>query len=124
MRTVRWQATQASLLRLLLHGGRWWGLTASEKAEGVRSGDTPVRIEPYATQFCKSAIEASGRHDWPVSKSEQKHVVVVGAGLAGLAAAKAIANHGTRVTVLEADNRPGGRVWTDEVDGFLIDHGF
>ena len=48
----------------------------------------------------------------------------MGAGLAGLAAAKAIANHGTRVTVLEADNRPGGRVWTDEVDGFLIDHGF
>ena len=54
----------------------------------------------------------------------EKRVVVVGAGLAGLAAAKSLAAAGVQVMVLEADSRPGGRVWTDEVDGFLIDHGF
>lgn len=39
-------------------------------------------------------------------------VVVVGAGVAGLAAARALAEHGQRVIVLEARNRIGGRIWT------------
>lgn len=54
----------------------------------------------------------------------EKRVIVVGAGLAGLAAAKSLSSSGVQVMVLEADSRPGGRVWTDEVDGFLIDRGF
>jgi phytoene dehydrogenase-like protein len=54
----------------------------------------------------------------------ETRVIVVGAGLAGLAAAKSLATAGVQVMVLEADSRPGGRVWTDEADGFLIDHGF
>ena len=39
--------------------------------------------------------------------------VVIGAGMAGLAAAKKLNEHGLDVTVLEARDRPGGRVWTD-----------
>ena len=39
-------------------------------------------------------------------------VVVIGAGMAGLTAARAIASAGKRVLVLEAASRVGGRVWT------------
>ncbi|WP_346012546.1 NAD(P)/FAD-dependent oxidoreductase [Streptomyces sp. SID3343] len=51
-------------------------------------------------------------------------VIVVGAGLAGLSAARTVAAAGVPVTVLEAADHPGGRVRTDVVDGFRVDHGF
>jgi len=51
-------------------------------------------------------------------------VVVVGAGLAGLAAARHLTRHDVEVTVLEASDGVGGRVRTDLVDGFRFDRGF
>lgn len=51
-------------------------------------------------------------------------VVVVGAGLAGLVAALRLVEDGRDVVVLEASDGVGGRVRTDEVDGFLLDRGF
>ena len=51
-------------------------------------------------------------------------VVVVGAGLAGLRAAAVLARRGLDVIVLEAADRPGGRIATDVVDGFRLDRGF
>ena len=41
-----------------------------------------------------------------------KSVIVAGAGLAGLTAARALEARGAAVTVVEARNRVGGRVWT------------
>ena len=55
---------------------------------------------------------------------QQTDVVVVGAGLAGLAAAGALARAGAEVVVLEAADRVGGRVRTDAVDGYQLDRGF
>ncbi|MCU1689557.1 MAG: FAD-dependent oxidoreductase [Jatrophihabitantaceae bacterium] len=51
-------------------------------------------------------------------------VVVVGAGLAGLAAAVHLHRAGRDVLLLEASDGVGGRVRTDRVDGFAIDRGF
>ncbi|MSO26941.1 MAG: FAD-dependent oxidoreductase [Candidatus Nanopelagicales bacterium] len=51
-------------------------------------------------------------------------VVVIGAGLAGLAAARQLCVHGLNVLVLESGEDVGGRVRTDRVDGYLFDRGF
>ncbi len=51
-------------------------------------------------------------------------VVVIGAGLAGLVAAKVLEEQNLNTVVLEASDGVGGRVRTDHVDGFLLDRGF
>jgi phytoene dehydrogenase-like protein len=51
-------------------------------------------------------------------------VVVVGAGLAGLACAQRLCRSGVDVSVLEAADAVGGRVRTDVIDGFRCDRGF
>ena len=51
-------------------------------------------------------------------------VIVVGAGLSGLAAARHLTRHGVEVTVLEAADDVGGRIRTDLVDGYRFDRGF
>ena len=50
--------------------------------------------------------------------------VIVGAGLAGLAAARELSRAGLEISVLEASDGVGGRVRTDLVDGFRLDRGF
>lgn len=51
-------------------------------------------------------------------------VVVVGAGLAGLAAARHLAAHGRTCVVLEASDGVGGRMRSDVDDGVTVDRGF
>lgn len=55
---------------------------------------------------------------------DSAEVIVVGAGLAGLAAARVLHRSGRNVAVLEASDGIGGRVRTDVVDGFRLDRGF
>ncbi len=51
-------------------------------------------------------------------------IVIIGAGIAGLTCAKYLKDKGIEATVLEASDAVGGRVRTDEVDGFKLDRGF
>jgi phytoene dehydrogenase-like protein len=51
-------------------------------------------------------------------------VLIIGAGIAGLTAAKVLQSAGKSVKIIEATSSIGGRVKTDELDGFLLDHGF
>lgn len=57
-------------------------------------------------------------------KSNAVEVVIVGAGLAGLSCACHLMKKDVSFVVLEADERIGGRLKTDKVDGFLLNHGF
>lgn len=53
-----------------------------------------------------------------------KSVIVIGAGWAGLNAARLLTEAGFQVRILEKSDRVGGRITTDYIDGFTIDHGF
>lgn len=59
-----------------------------------------------------------------VAPDPELDVVIIGAGLAGLACARDLIAAGLRVQVLEASDAPGGRIRTDIVDGFRLDRGF
>ena len=50
-------------------------------------------------------------------------VVIIGAGITGLAAAYDVVRRGLRPVVLEASSRPGGLIFTEQIDGFTIDAG-
>ena len=52
-----------------------------------------------------------------------RDVVVVGAGVAGLTAANELTKAGASVAVLEARDRIGGRLWTDVIDGAMLELG-
>jgi polyamine oxidase len=52
-----------------------------------------------------------------------EHIVVIGAGMAGLAAARRLTDAGVHVTVLEARDRIGGRIRTDDTLGVPVDLG-
>ena len=60
----------------------------------------------------------------PRPPPDRAEVVIVGAGLAGLACARVLSDAGVEVVVLEASDGVGGRVRTDVVDGFQLDRGF
>ena len=56
-------------------------------------------------------------------KGPTDHVVIVGAGLAGLSAALRLAGAGRKVTVLERESVPGGRNGLLKKDGYSFDTG-
>ena len=61
---------------------------------------------------------------WAQAISANPDVAIVGAGAAGLSAARSLIDHGLSVVVLEARDRIGGRAWTEsETFGLPFDHG-
>lgn len=59
----------------------------------------------------------------PALAADPKRIVVIGAGISGLAAAQALSRQEHAVTVLEARDRIGGRLWTDRSSGIPLDLG-
>jgi protoporphyrinogen oxidase len=53
-----------------------------------------------------------------------KKITIIGAGIAGLSAGIYLHRKGYEVKILEASDRVGGRIKTDIVNGFRLDHGF
>ncbi|HRE40882.1 MAG TPA: FAD-dependent oxidoreductase [Ignavibacteria bacterium] len=58
-----------------------------------------------------------------VNLLNKPNVIIVGAGLAGLSAGKILNEKGVNVKILEARNRIGGRVFSYDVDGLVIELG-
>jgi phytoene dehydrogenase-like protein len=67
---------------------------------------------------------ASHLHMLSAGSHSQAPVIIVGAGMAGLSAAKTLQAAGIETQVFEASDQVGGRVRTDLVDGFQLDRGF
>ncbi|MFD3926659.1 protoporphyrinogen oxidase [Streptomyces sp. NPDC058614] len=57
------------------------------------------------------------------TRTSTGHVVVIGGGIAGLAAAHRLLDSGVRVTVLEASDRVGGKLLPGEIAGARVDLG-
>lgn len=64
-------------------------------------------------------MESSAQH----VDTHTGHVVVIGGGIAGLAAAHRLLGAGIRVTVLEAGDRLGGKLRVGEIEGAPVDLG-
>ncbi len=58
-----------------------------------------------------------------MNKQDYK-IHIVGAGVSGLIAAKVLEDHGYNPVIIEATDRVGGRVKTDVIEGYQLDHGF
>jgi len=58
-----------------------------------------------------------------MNKQDYK-IHIVGAGISGLVAATVLEQHGYSPVLIEASDRVGGRVKTDIINGYQLDHGF
>ena len=66
-------------------------------------------------------MKATG--SWTMGDGRAERVLVIGGGMAGLVAARLLHDSNCQVTVLEARDRVGGRVWTDASVGAPVDLG-
>jgi protoporphyrinogen oxidase len=56
-------------------------------------------------------------------KSDYK-IHIIGAGISGLIAAQVLENHGYHPVIIEASSTVGGRVKSDIIENYILDHGF
>ena len=68
---------------------------------------------PLVSRRCRSSCGASGRRGQPQPAPAATDVIIVGAGAAGIAAARRIAAAGRRFVLIEASDHVGGRCITD-----------
>ncbi|KAK4799110.1 hypothetical protein SAY86_024475 [Trapa natans] len=92
---------------------------------------SPRRLSIHRSSNCHFALRVRAQTSSqltvgspPSASDRNTGVIVIGAGLAGLAAATHLASERIPFLLLEASDSVGGRVRTDLVDGFLLDRGF
>ncbi|MFB7426199.1 flavin monoamine oxidase family protein [Streptomyces hydrogenans] len=94
--------------------------SAISRRAALRSGGLALAGTALATGL-PSLAEAAESADLTARTSYDS--IVVGAGLAGLVAARELRAKGRRVLLLEARNRIGGRTWTDRFNDYEIERG-
>ena len=57
-------------------------------------------------------------------KKQETKIHIIGAGISGLIAAQVLEKHGYQPTIIEKEDRAGGRLKTNIIDGFQLDLGF
>jgi monoamine oxidase len=95
--------------------------TPRRDADATDRVDRPITRRAFVARSAAIAASLAGAACGGGAKGAAATVIVAGAGLAGLSAAYELVRMGHRVTVLEARDRPGGRVLTlrDGFDGGL-----
>lgn len=90
----------------------------------------PPRVKPAPPSGAGAPARGATTPDAAGTSAEPKmagtreaDVLVIGAGMAGLTAARALQAAGKRVIVLEARDRIGGRIWTETIAGQRVDLG-
>ena len=86
--------------------------------------DRFTHLDPNAPMIGFGGIESVNQHASNGRSPMNADVIVIGAGLAGLRAARRLEDAGRTVCVIEAEDAVGGRVRTDRIEGFQCDRGF
>lgn len=105
------------------HGGILWCLGQFDRPF---SPERPIlgTVRPRETSAHESRLDvaAYGARCWAPA-CRPTRVVIVGAGLSGLACARTLADHGLMVTVVDKGMRPGGRATSRHDGADVFDHG-
>ncbi|EKX68910.1 flavin monoamine oxidase family protein [Streptomyces ipomoeae] len=103
--------------------------TGNATAGSGRTGTRPARRTLLKAAGATTLVTATGAAlAYPATaaaavRNKEFDVIVVGAGLAGVTAARELKAQGKRVLLLEARGRIGGRTWTDTFRGQQIERG-
>uniref|UniRef100_A0A803P9M8 CCHC-type domain-containing protein n=1 Tax=Cannabis sativa TaxID=3483 RepID=A0A803P9M8_CANSA len=105
------------------------GFLGGPKVDNLSKGGLvgPCAVGSSSIPFGPTPLSNDQGKQTRVTSTQSSHdtgVIIVGAGLAGLAAATRLSSENVPFLLLEASDEVGGRVRSDYVDGFILDRGF